>query len=283
MIEPIYETLTMSDGYPTHLTRWRSEPPSRGHVVILHGVQSHGGWYHNLGRVLSRRGYDTTFPDRRGSGKNTVDRGHVSSYHRLIDDVGETLQSIRDRDSVARIALAGISWGGKLAAITAALHPGLVSALALICPGLHARVDVPRGDRFRIALAFFLNKRKSFPVPLADPALFTDNPAGQTFIANDPLSLRTASAALLAASRFIDRRVRSVQAQIKQPSLLILGDKDRVVDNAKTQSYFEQMASSQKDIINYPDGHHTLEFDADPSRYASDLADWLDKNLPKSS
>ena len=29
-------------------------------------------------------------------------------------------------------------------------------------------------------------------------------------------------------------------------------------------------------MIEYPEGHHTLEFDPDPSRYALDLADWLD-------
>jgi len=280
MTEPVEESQLVSDGYSIHLTRWTTESRPRGHIVILHGVQSHGGWYHNLGRVLSGRGYETTFPDRRGSGKNSVDRGHASSDRRLLDDVAETLRWARDRDPTAAIALAGISWGGKLAAITAARHPELVDALALICPGLHPRVDVSRGERVRIAWAFLTNRRKHFSIPLADPALFTDSPDGQAFIANDPLGLRTASASLLAASRFIDRRVRAARSQVKQPSLLILGGKDRVVDNAKTVEYFNGIPSSRRDIITYPDGHHTLEFDPDRSNYALDLADWLDDNMP---
>ena len=48
----------------------RRSPPARGQVVVLHGVQSHGGWYHRLGRTLAAAGYIASFPDRRGSGAN---------------------------------------------------------------------------------------------------------------------------------------------------------------------------------------------------------------------
>lgn len=279
MTEPFHDTQTSSDGYFFHLTRWPAETATRGHVVILHGVQSHGGWYHNLGRVLSGRGYETTIPDRRGSGKNMVERGHTPSYRRLLDDVIETLRAIRDRDPSAKIALAGISWGGKLAVITAAEHPELVQTLMLICPGLHPRVDPGRTERLRIAWAFFTNRTKHFPIPLADPALFTDSPTGQAFIGGDPLGLRTATASLLAASRFIDRQVRKARSTVQQPCLLMLGGQDRIVDNAKTLNYFNSLPSRHLDVITYPEGHHTLEFEADPSRYALDMADWLDANL----
>jgi alpha-beta hydrolase superfamily lysophospholipase len=247
--------------------------------VILHGVQSHGGWYHNLGRVLAGRGYESIFPDRRGSGRNEVDRGHARSSGRLLADVAELLQALRDDNPSLPLALAGISWGGKLATITAARRPELVDALALICPGLHPQVDVTPGERARIALAFFTNRRKRFPIPLADPALFTDNPEAQTFIASDPLSLRTATAALLAASRFIDRGVRAARGKVRQPALLMLAGHDRIVDNARTRSYFEGIGSACSRVIEYPDGNHTLEFDPDPSRYALDLAEWLAEAL----
>jgi alpha-beta hydrolase superfamily lysophospholipase len=187
---------------------------------------------------------------------------------------------MRDSDPSTPIALAGISWGGKLAVITAARRPELVDALALICPGLHPRVDVDRAERLRIAVAFFTNRRKRFPIPLADPALFTDSADGRAFIASDPLSLRTATAALLAASRFIDRGVRKVRGKVRQPALLMLAGHDRIVDNARTLAYFEGIGSTRPQVIEYPDGHHTLEFDPDPSRYALDLAAWLDEALP---
>ncbi len=32
-------------------------------------------------------------------------------------------------------------------------------------------------------------------------------------------------------------------------------------------------------VIEYPEGHHTLEFDPEPSRYALDLVAWLDRQF----
>ncbi len=159
--------------------------------------------------------------------------------------------------------------------VAAAEAADRVAALALICPGLKPRVGVSRGERLRIALAFLTNRHKRFPIPLADPALFTAYPEGQAFIAADPLSLREATAGLLAASHFLDRRVARVPRRVRQPVLLMLAEHDRIVDNDRTRAYFDRLKSVNKQVIHYNDGHHTLEFEPDPSRYALDLVAWL--------
>ncbi len=175
--------------------------------------------------------------------------------------------------------LCGISWGGKLAMIAAGANPELVNGLALVCPGLHPRVDVTRRERLGVAWAFLTNRRKTFPIPLSDPALFTANPQGQAFIAADLLSLRLATAGLMAASFVIDRLVSWAPARVHQPVLLMLAGQDRIVDNGKTLAYFQKIASRDKQVIEYPEGHHTLEFEPDPSRYALDLVGWLDRHF----
>ena len=276
MIEPRAETQTASDGYPIHVLVWPPEGSPRGRVVVVHGVQSHCGWYHNLGRTLASAGYEAHFPDRRGSGSNQRDRGHAPSARRLIDDLAERLRDLRMAAPDVPLTLAGISWGGKLALITAADHPDLVDGLMLICPGLTPRVGVSAGERLRIAWAFLTNRRKLFPIPLSDPALFTAYPEGQRFIAADPLGLREATAGLLATSAFIDRRVKRVPPRVKQPVLLMLAGHDRIVDNARTLAYFKTLASGDRQIIEYPEGHHTLEFEPDPGQYARDLIGWLE-------
>src|SRR3954465_14855663 len=119
MIEPRNETQLASDGYSIHVAVWPTAGAPRGRVVVLHGVQSHGGWYHRLGRTLAEAGYETHFPDRRGSGATLAYRAHAPSAPRLIADLAEWLKSLRDPDPVTPLVLAGISWGGKLALITA--------------------------------------------------------------------------------------------------------------------------------------------------------------------
>lgn len=245
--------------------------------MVLHGVQSHGGWYHGLGRTLAEAGYEAHFPDRRGSGANARDRGHAPSLRRLLDDVAEWLAVLKEQDGSLPIALAGISWGGKTALVVSGRQPGLVDALALICPGLHPRVGVSLRERLAIASAYLTGRRmRRFPIPLSDPALFTANPEGQAFIADDPLSLRTATAGLLAASKFLDRKVAQIPSRVHQPVLLMLAGQDRIVENDRTRAAFERIASTDRRLIEYPEGHHTLEFDPDPARYARDLIAWLD-------
>jgi len=283
MGDPQFETQTASDGYQIHVAHWPARSPIRGRIIVLHGVQSHGGWYHGLGQTLAEAGYDTYFPDRRGSGANRDDRGHAPSVRRLLDDLKEELTALRQTEPRVPIAIAGISWGGKLAVATAAQQPGLVDALALICPGLHPRVDVTRRERFEIALAFFTNRHKVFPIPLSDPALFTDNPEGRTFIATDNLSLHAGTAGLMAASFFLDRIVKRSPSRIHQPALLILAEQDRIINNSQVQGYFDSLSSNDRQVILYPGAHHTLEFEQDPKRYALDLIEWLENRLHANS
>ncbi len=163
--------------------------------------------------------------------------------------------------------------------IAAALYPELVDGIALICPGLLPRVGVSRKEKLQIAWAMFTNRRKLFPIPLSDPLLFTANPEAQAFIASDPLGLRQGTAGLLAASFLIDRRLKHVSARIKQPALLMLAGQDRIVDNRRTLAYFQRLATADRQLIEYPEGHHTLEFDPDPTRYARDLISWVEAHV----
>jgi alpha-beta hydrolase superfamily lysophospholipase len=293
MTEPSMEhrTFEASDGYPFHVGVWHPTPPGppfaregkdvKGRIVVLHGVQSHSGWYHSLGNTLAAAGYEASFPDRRGSGPNLRDRGHAPSGRRLVADIVEWLRSLREEKGALPITLAGISWGGKLALIAAAMHPELVDGLALICPGLLPRVGVSPREKLQIAWAMFTNRRRLFPIPLSDPALFTANPEAQAFIASDPHSLRQGTAGLLAASFFIDRMVRHAPGKLKQPTLLMLAGHDRIVDNARTLDYFNKLASTDRQVIEYPEGHHTLEFEPDPSAYARDLIGWMKEHVAR--
>lgn len=278
MTEPECQNRTFeaSDGYPIHVAVWPPVVPIKGQAVVLHGVQSHSGWYRTLGRTLAAAGYRASFPDRRGSGPNQRDRGHAPSGRRLVQDIAEWIRRQRGEHPALPIVLAGISWGGKLAVILAAQYPELVDGVALICPGLLPRVGVSQREKLQIAWSLVTNRRRKFPIPLSDPALFTSNPQAQAFIASDPLSLREGTAGLLAASFFIDRQVQRAQGRLHQPALLMVAGQDRIVDNARTLDYFRRLATRRQTIIEYPEGHHTLEFEADPTRYARDLIGWIE-------
>ena len=276
-VEPRPMVQLASDTYSLRGLVW--SPPegfeTYGRVVVLHGIQSHSEWYLDLGRTLAALGVEAHFPDRRGSGNNTENRGDTPNAQRLVDDVAERLEALREQEPEAPVGLVGISWGGKLAAVVAGERPDLVDALALICPGLVPRVDPGPWSRLGIGLALAIRPRTTFRIPLSDPELFTANPPAIEYIANDHLALRRATARFMLASRTLDRRVRRLVNQIRTPTLLMLAGRDRIIDNPRTLNFLRALPSGDRMVIDYPDAHHTLEFEPDPYRYSTDLADWL--------
>ena len=60
--------------------------------------------------------------------------------------------------------------------------------------------------------------------------------------------------------------------------LLLLAGRDRIIDNDQTRRFVERFAGP-KEIVEYPEAHHTLEFEPDPERHIRDLVRWLQDQI----
>lgn len=286
-LNPAYsvEEHTAGDGYRWRYRRYRAHGTQCGELVILHGIQSHAGWYEYSCTRLARAGFGVSFLDRRGSGMNEQARGDAPSFRRLVDDVAEYLtalpRGVPDGPPAARmpVFLAAISWGGKIAAALERRHPGLVDGLILLCPGFFPRVKPSLAQRLKIALARLLRKRTCFPIPLNDPELFTTTPRWLQFLRDDPLRLHHATARLLVESVRLDRYLRAVPKYMHVPVLLLLAERDRIIRNERTRAYIEHFATQDKEIVEYPGAQHTLEFEPEPDRFIDDILRWLQKRI----
>src|SRR5436190_12682788 len=114
---------TAGDGYCWRYRRYLPDGPARAHVVCIHGIQSHGGWYEHSCERLRAAGFAVSFLDRRGSGLNQEQRGDASGFRRLLDDLAEFLRL--PLPGAPPVFLLAISWGGKLAAALQRRHSGL--------------------------------------------------------------------------------------------------------------------------------------------------------------
>jgi alpha-beta hydrolase superfamily lysophospholipase len=283
-----------SDGYRWRYRRYVPVGPARAEVVCLHGIQSHAGWYEYSCRRLQQAGFAVSFLDRRGSGLNQQDRGDaVGGFRRLLDDIGEYLSALRQTgvggqgitDSSppgvdARkkpIFLVAISWGGRLGAALQWRHPGLVDGLALLCPGIFPQVGSGLAMLFKVLWSRLFAPRRLFPIPLNDPTLFTANERWQQFIRDDPLALHQASGRFLFTNNRLSRYLWMVPKRVRIPVLLLLAGNDRIIKNERTRRYVGRFASSDKQVIEYPGAHHTLEFERDPDRFIADMLAWLER------
>src|SRR2546422_30308 len=98
---------------------------------------------------------------------------------------------------------------------------------------------------------------------------------------------RTPSRRLALPARFLvdsvrlDRYLKVAPKYVHVPVLLLLAERDRILDNARTRQYVEEFATTDKTIIEYPDAHHTLEFEPEPERFIKDVTDWLERHARK--
>jgi alpha-beta hydrolase superfamily lysophospholipase len=266
---------TATDGYRCHYRDYAPNGTPRGRVVFVHGIQSHAGWYEHSCRRLSAAGFAVSFLDRRGSGQNTEARGDTPGFRRLLDDLAEFLQPLRQQDPKLPIFLAGISWGGKPVVALQCRHPGLVDGLALLCPGFCPRVGPPFRERLAILGARLTNPGRLFPVPLSDPQLFTATPCWQAFIRDDALSIRQATARFFVESVRLDLYLRFAASRLSVPVLLQLAAHDRIIDNTRTRAFVQRIAPPDMEVREYAGAHHTLEFESNPEPFLADLLDWF--------
>jgi alpha-beta hydrolase superfamily lysophospholipase len=271
---PLVDTFTASDGYRFCYRRFAPAPEPKSRVIFIHGIQSHGGWYTRSCARLAEAGHEVCFLDRRGSGLNTAHRGDAPSFRRLLDDIAEFIGALPpDRPRF----LAAISWGGKLGVGLQYRHPGLVSGLALLCPGFFPIVKPPLLQRLRIGGARLGRPSKFFPIPLNDPQLFTASPHWQEYIANDRFALREATARLLFSSLALDIYLKRARKRVGLPVLLMLAEHDRIIHNAKTRAFVEKFPTVDRTIIEYAGAHHTLEFEPEWHPFVEDLLMWIEK------
>jgi alpha-beta hydrolase superfamily lysophospholipase len=279
------QTFVTSDAYTLHYRHYvptgRHTGQPRAHLVFLHGIQSHAGWYEYSCTRLAKEGFLISFLDRRGSGMNREGRGDAPGFKRLVRDVAEFIEDAQRTETatgVLPVFLLGISWGAKLAAGLQRFRPGLVRGLGLLCPGFFPRVGLPLAERLRIAWSRLTAPARLYPIPLNDPELFTATPRWLEFLRGDSLSLYRATARFLVESVRLDRYLRSVPSLVRVPVLLMLAERDRIIDNTATRRFVERFKSPERKIIEYPGAHHTLEFEPDPEPFLKDLTDWLAAN-----
>jgi alpha-beta hydrolase superfamily lysophospholipase len=276
LADPLIERLEFDDGAGAFVRHWSPEGSTIGSVVLLHGIQSHSGWYLNSCGRLADSGFQVWAPDRRGSGLNQVHRGDAPSFRRLIDDVAALLRRV----DPPRF-LEGISWGGKLALGLQRRHPGLADGLVLLTPGLASQVNLTWNQRIAVLLCRCFSPRSEFDIPLNNPELFTANVDFRRWIQDDPLALRKATARLLVESARLDMYNRFAARHVVVPTLLLLAERDRIIDNAGVRRLVARFPVADLTVREYSGANHTMEFEMGGPPFLDDLIDWLQRQANK--
>jgi acylglycerol lipase len=248
--------------------------PPLAPVVMIHGLQSHSGWFTASAEFIARQGAPVYAFDRRGSGLSTLPRGHCHNFREMIDDICSVVDYACVAHGARQVHILGHCFGAIPAIIFGCLHPDRTQSLMLASPGLYTHAGLPFRDIIRVFYALASKPETPIRIPL-EPSWFSEFDQYTDFIEQDPLSLRRATASLFyevqKARRFIRRRT----SVISMPFLMMCAGKDRISDNAKNRRFFEGIPSADKTLIEYERAKHILEFSSHRNEFLEDLAWWI--------
>src|SRR5215470_1115802 len=179
--------LTMDDGIRLFTRQWRTSGKST--LLILHGLGAHGGWFLDMGSELASRGLNVWLVDHRGFGRSEGPRGHITDYHRFVEDIDIVVDAIRDAQPATKLFVLGHSMGAIFATHYAATYPEKLSGMLLMNPWVKDQGKVAVGTLLGLLL---LGMAKSpHPYQLAGgPDVMTTNPEAVKMLNADPTWVR---------------------------------------------------------------------------------------------
>jgi acylglycerol lipase len=243
-------------------------------VVVLHGLESHSGWFVQSARRIAEVGMPVHAFDRCGSGVSPGDAEIGSRVEGLLAEV----------DAVADHALAGTRhdsfhivghcFGAIVALLYAALYrPARVASVVLATPALYTLTDLSPRDKARVLWSVLRRRPSRVPVPLS-PGQFSELEPFVEFVREDPLALRTVPARLMYEILRARRRLTRAADALRAPLLVAIAGDDVICDNPRNRRLLARV-TAPKELFEYSGARHILEFSNQREAFLTDLAAWF--------
>ena len=203
--------------------------------------------------------------DRRGAGLNRPARGDAPSVEALLGDLDAVVRAAAARRGP--LHLAGFCWGSVYAVNFLADSSLRVDGAIHVAPSLFP-APLVLGRPFATG-----DSGEATEEPVMPIERFTDGPSFESFIVPDPLRLRWVSPRMNACMQRLSAGIWMKFLRLDLPCLMILGERDAVVDDRATRRAFERLAVDRK-RLHALDSAHGIQFDA-PQAAAALVRDWV--------
>lgn len=256
----------------------------KGIIIIIHGLNEHGGRYIHFARQLTSSNFGVYAMDWIGHGGSDGLHGFVPSLDHVVADTGAFLEKVKDEHPDVPCFLFGHSTGGAIV-LKAASFPHIehmVDGVILTSPALRVKpahpvvgVVAPIFSLFAPRLQFKGANKRGIPVS-RDPAQLVAK-YSDPLVYTGPIRVRTGHEVLRITS-YLTRNFKSVTI----PFFVLHGTADRVTDPLASQDLYNEAPSKFKDIKLYDGYLHDLLFEPEREEIAQDIINWMEKRLAAS-
>ena len=256
---------------------WRPAGKPRGIIVLVHGFNSHGGYYVWVAEQLLALGLAVYALDLRGRGRSDGERYYVDKFAEYQADVDVVVKLAQSRDSGAPLFILGHSAGGVVACNYVLDHQS--DFAGLICESFAYQVPAPD---FALAVLKGLSHLAPHAHVLKLPKTeFSRDPKVTKALIDDPLLADEVQPTKTVAEMVrADERLKREFPLFKLPVLIIHGTADKVTRPSGSQMFFDNAGSADKTLKLYPDYFHDPLNDIGKEAVMNDIRGWITAHLP---
>jgi len=249
----------------------------RAVVVIVHGFNSHSGYYQWVGEPFADNGISVHALDLRGRGKSDGERYYVEKFGDYVDDVASVVKIAKSYHPGVPVFMLGHSAGGVIACLYTLEHQAELSGLI----SESFAYEVPAPDFAIAALKGLSHLAAHAHVLKLNNEDFSRDPAVVAAMNTDWLIAHevqpTNTVAELARA---DDRLRKGFAQITIPVLIMHGTADKAAKASGSQHFYDTVGSTDKTLKLYEGHYHDLLNDLDKEVVMADILGWTDAHIP---
>jgi alpha-beta hydrolase superfamily lysophospholipase len=257
---------------------WAPQLKPKATLALVHGHGEHTGRFAHVGAALVEGGYALLGFDLRGHGASGGGRGRTPSYERLLEDIADFHQQIRQRDPDQPVFLYGHSLGGNLVLNYVLRRSTDLAGVIVTGPWLKLAFDPPA---VQIALARGLNAIApdfSMNSGLNVKGLSHDLTVVNAYVA-DPLVHSKISPRLYVGVTEAGEWALAHADQLPLPLLLMHGGADPVT-SAKASRKFAEKAGPKVTLRVWDGLYHEIHNEAQKAEVFQVMLSWLDCHLP---
>jgi alpha-beta hydrolase superfamily lysophospholipase len=273
---PREERLEGKGGVRIFVRSWQPEERPRGVVILVHGFNSHSGYYRWVAEQLTARGLAVYAMDLRGRGQSEGERFYVASFAEYVCDVELVANLARARERDIPMFVLGHSAGGVVSCVYALGHQ--MELAGLICESFAHQVPAPdlalaalRGLSHLAPHAHVLRlKNEDFSRDRAVVRAMNADP----LIAGEVQPIQTVAEMVRA-----DARLKREFPEILLPLLILHGTADKATKPSGSRFFYEKAGSRDKTLKLYEGHAHDLLNDVGKEQVMADITGWIEDRV----
>lgn len=226
-------------------------------ILISHGFTGSTQSMRPLGKAFAKAGYTVCGPRLKGHGTHYEDM-EMTTHEDWIASIEEGYQWLKERCDT--IFVTGLSMGGTLTLYLAEKYPDIMAIIPI-----NAAIEIPDMEAMQLSSDRFLDAIGS---DIKDPEV--------TELAYEKTPVRSVIEIVE-----LMKNVKDNLHSITCPALILVSTEDHVVPPDNSQVIYDQISSSEKQIVQLKNSYHVATLDYDQQLIIDETLRFIEKVLNK--